>query len=46
MAIFVWISSEYTSAERLQLIKVCKNREQYHLISFYVSSAFKTTTVF
>ena len=45
IAIFIWI---FTCVDFRGKItnKVCRNRERYHLISWHLSSAFKTTTVF
>ena len=45
IAIFTWI---FTCVDFRGKItnKVCRNRKRYHLISWHLSSAFKTTTVF
>ena len=45
IAIFVWIFT-CVDFRRKITTKVCTNRERYHLISWHLSSAFKTTTVF
>ena len=45
IAIFVWIFT-CVDFRRKIATKVCRNRERYHLISWHLSSAFKTTTVF
>ena len=45
IAIFVWIFT-CVDLRRKIATKVCRNRERYHLISWHLSSAFKTTAVF
>ena len=45
IAIFVWIFTCVDFRGKITT-KVCRNRERYHLISWHLLSAFKTTTVF
>ena len=45
IAIFVWIFT-CVDFRRKTTTKVCRNRERYDLISWHLSSAFKTPTVF
>ena len=45
IAIFAWIFTCVDFRGKITT-KVCRNRERYHLISWHLWSAFKTTTVF